>query len=73
MLTTKDFVALADVLRGLTVPEPVLAALVSFCRGQNSRFSESIWRKYLAGKCGPHGGLLKKGNRAGADGHGLPV
>lgn len=47
MLTTKDFVALAVALRGLDVPEPVLAALVSFCRGPNSQYSESVLREYL--------------------------
>ena len=41
MLTKKDFVALADRLRGLDVPKPVMDELLSFCQGQNGRFNRS--------------------------------
>jgi hypothetical protein len=55
-MSKKDFIALADTLRGLHVPKPVLDAIVSFCKQQNRRFMEDRWRSYLAGSGGPSGG-----------------
>jgi hypothetical protein len=58
-MSKKDFIALADELRGLDVPEMVLDALVRFCRDRNGRFDEARSRGYLAGECGPSGGRIK--------------
>ena len=58
-MSKKDFIALADALRGLDVPEAVLDALCRFCRQQNGRFNEDRWRGYLAGTNGPGGGDVK--------------
>jgi hypothetical protein len=62
-MSKKDFIALADALRGMDVtghltPE-VINALCAFMRHQNPRFMEVRWREYLAGKCGPNGGKVK--------------
>ena len=59
MMTKKHFIALADYLRGLTVPPDVLDALCRFCRSQNGHFNESRFRGYLAGACGPSGGRIE--------------
>jgi hypothetical protein len=59
-MSKRDFIALADALRGLDVPAPVLDALVRFCKGQNGAFMEQRWRAYLAGECGPNGGPRSK-------------
>ncbi len=56
----KQFIALADHLRGINVPEEVLAALVSFMRSENPAFKESRWRDYLKGECGPNGGKIRE-------------
>ena len=37
-MSKQDFIALADELRRLDVPEAVLEALVRFCRGRNGRW-----------------------------------
>jgi hypothetical protein len=58
-MSKRDFIALADELRGLDVPQMVLDALVRFCRGRNDRFNEARWRAYLTGECGPSGGRVK--------------
>lgn len=58
-MTKKDFIALADAIRGTNPSKAVLDALVRFCRQQNPAFNESRWRDYLAGKCGPSGGNRK--------------
>lgn len=68
MMTKRDFVALADAIRenfdertlnaasGRQMAWLMADALVRFCRTQNSRFDETRWRDYLAGKRGPNGG-----------------
>jgi hypothetical protein len=66
-MSKKDFVALADALRDTVVrdsvvqPEfvPVVNALISFCRQQNSRFAMGRWLDYLRGLCGPSGGCKR--------------
>ena len=63
-MTKQNFIALADHLRGLDIPEDVLAALVDFCRSQNPAFNRDRWLNYLNGKCGPNGGKLKKTREA---------
>lgn len=61
-MTKKRFIALADALRGLIIPEPVLDAIVAFCHSQHPDFNEQRWLDYLAGKCGPNGGTIPGGN-----------
>jgi len=63
-MSKKDFVALADALRGVKVSDEVKDALVGFCRSQNPNFMEGRWREYLAGNCGPNGGEIKKAVRS---------
>lgn len=58
-MTKKDFIALADALRGLEVSEEVLQVLCNFMRAENATFMEGRWRAYLAGECGPNGGKVK--------------
>ena len=58
-MSKKDFVALADKLQGLDVPNEVLTALVDFCKGQNHNFKEGLWLGYLRGECGSNGGKRK--------------
>lgn len=59
-MSKKDFIALADELRDENLPLGTVDALVRFCRRQNPAFKEGRWRDYLAGKCGPSGGEIKK-------------
>jgi hypothetical protein len=70
-VTKRDFIALADELRGLDVPADLLGAIVRFCKGRNPRFLEARWLGYLAGECGPNGGPIKRPatalQKAGAD------
>jgi hypothetical protein len=73
-MSKKDFIALADALRGM---EPILPAgaseigkarwekwremvdkLADFCQSQNSQFKRDRWLSYIAGECGPNGGKL---------------
>ena len=72
MMSKKDFIALADVLRpyleesddrdvGMddfaNVPVGVLA---DFCASLNPRFMRDRWLGYLRGECGPGGGKRTK-------------
>lgn len=68
-LSKKDFIALADATRillrhdadkGLVSEGALVDMLVQFCREQNPRFDEERWRGYLAGTCGPSGGVLRR-------------
>jgi len=58
-MTKKHFIELADRLRGLDVPEPVMDALLDFCRSVNPAFKRARFLDYLAGRSGPNGGLVK--------------
>lgn len=58
-MSKKDFIALADKLRGLEIPPDVLDALVAFCKANNPAFKEERWRQYLRGECGPSGGVKR--------------
>jgi len=55
-MSKKNFIALADALKGLKVPKDVLQALIRFCHEQNSRFKSERWLAYLRNECGPNGG-----------------
>ena len=65
MMTSKDFVALADAIRPLGVNEwqgknwPLIEALCGFCKQQNPRFDRERFIGYLRGECGPRGGKVK--------------
>ena len=58
-MSKKDFIALADALRGLTLDDETLAIIVAFCKRQNSAFMAERWLAYLKGDCGPSGGQKK--------------
>ena len=62
-MTRRHFIALADALRGAEVSEDILTRLCRFMRQQNSRFDSSRWRRYLAGECGPYGGVTRQQRR----------
>lgn len=64
-MSSKDFIALADALRGLNVPADVLNALCEFCSSQNHRFNRERFLAYLAGECVPRGGPLKRDPKTG--------
>jgi len=74
-MSKKDFIALADTLRGM---EPILPAgaseigkarwdkwremvdkLADFCREQNPQFKRDRWLGYIAGTNGKNGGTVK--------------
>lgn len=70
MMTTKDFVSLADMIRQankittMTDGSPVfcedaIALLAQFCKSNNPRFNRERWFAYIAGTCGPKGGNVK--------------
>ena len=70
MMTKKDFIALADMVkehnelqRGTANPiifGPLhINTLANFCRSQNPNFKRERWIAYLNGECGPNGGNLK--------------
>jgi len=58
-MTKKDFIRLADYLRGLQVPPNVLQAICDFCKESNPRFMQDRFIRYLQGTCGPNGGSRK--------------
>lgn len=67
-MTKKEFIALADLISktnsddydgdaSFTYAEQ--EALADFCASQNSRFQRKRWFDYIAGRCGPNGGIVK--------------
>jgi hypothetical protein len=58
-MSKKDFIALADALRGKNIPLDVLEAIMEFCEKQNPRFMRDRWLGYLRGECGKNGGKVK--------------
>jgi len=38
----------------------LLQHIANFCSDQNGRFDRNRWFDYIAGKCGPSGGAVKK-------------
>lgn len=64
-MTKKHFIAMADQLRrrrSTTSKQKFQLLLdfsIEFCRSQNPRFSESIFRGYVLGECGPSGGKVR--------------
>ena len=71
-MSKKDFIALADVIRkhnqdcesrGSGNGEPfyygAVLKLAAFCANQNPAFNRERWLAYIAGECGPSGGVVK--------------
>lgn len=72
-MSKQDFIALADHVRtelcgfrqvyDELTPDvsigKVVACLADFCASQNPRFNREQWLDYIAGKCGPSGGMVK--------------
>ena len=65
-MTKKHFIALADYIRlgneeGTVVfTDAHIHALAMFLHEQNPRFLADRWKDYIAGKCGPNGGAIKR-------------
>lgn len=74
-MSKKHFIALADTLRlnkpfcaGTQAPELAaleqwqsdVNAIADFCKSQNGQFNRERWLDYIAGKCGPNGGTIRK-------------
>lgn len=70
MMTKKDFVALADLIKvrrwkerdgaGLFIQD-----LADFLEGQNPRFLRHRWLDYVQGFCGPNGGAVRNRDACG--------
>ena len=69
-MSKKDFIALADYIRehneievkamgvdAKLFTKDHLETLGNFCQSRNSAFLRSRWAEYIAGKCGPNGGV----------------
>jgi len=61
----KHFIALADYIRDhkpyceAFTPQQI-EHLANFCARQNPAFMRERWKAYIAGECGPGGGIKKK-------------
>jgi hypothetical protein len=59
-MSKKDFIALADAVKGMSVYAPLtavqIAVLADFCQDQNPAFMRDRWINYIAGNCGKNGG-----------------
>lgn len=58
-MTKKDFVALADALKGQNLNILQLQAITDFSASRNPRFNRVRWLDYLAGNCGFYFGKIK--------------
>jgi hypothetical protein len=68
-MTKKHFIALADAIKEankeqvegspLVFELESLDALADFCQSQNPSFNRDRWFDYIAGRCGPNGGVRK--------------
>lgn len=69
-MTKKHFIALADTIRehnhamqGINsrhrFSDATIATLALFCLQQNGNFNRERWLSYIAGECGPCGGVIK--------------
>ena len=70
-MSKKHFIAMANVLRyrlsrwekdGIeyALLWEMVNDLAVFCKQANPRFNRDRWLDYIAGKCGPNGGSIKK-------------
>jgi hypothetical protein len=74
-MTKKHFIELADVIRTYdaeamtaekfseSFPSGAILALADFCARQNPRFNRERWLGYIAGECGPGGGVTGRKGR----------
>ena len=68
MMTKKDFIALADTIRGHNAhcehstpfDDSHLSTLERFLRTRNPNFLPARWVNYIRGECGPNGGAIRK-------------
>jgi hypothetical protein len=72
----KQFIALADAIKQhneeFSRPDnsaerffdAQLATLADFCASQNGQFNRERWLGYIAGECGPNGGVIRKDRAA---------
>lgn len=69
MMTKKDFIALADKIRDHNsrrkyvehlFADELLVELAEFCASRNPRSNRERWLNYIAGRCGPCGGSIRK-------------
>ena len=60
-MSKKDFIALADTIRGQrhNFTDESISVLSCFCREQNNRFMAGRWMDYINGKCGKNGGKVR--------------
>ena len=65
MMTKKDYILVANVLRHLFAREKtfttgdILDALCDAFRQINPNFKRGRWIDYILGKCGPNGGTIR--------------
>lgn len=64
-MTKKQFIALADYLRGAKSGHPimnreVIGSLADFCASQNPQFNRERWLGYIYGWAGVNGGKTKR-------------
>jgi len=65
MMTKKDYILVADVLRRLFAQKEtfttgdMLDALADAFRQINPRFNTGRWMDYILGRCGPNGGEIR--------------
>jgi hypothetical protein len=68
MMTKRDFVALADTLKGLefdtaTARQAALDIVADALVARYPEFNRDVWVRYSLGECGPNGGALRQGRR----------
>lgn len=61
-MTKKHFIALANVIKNdiHDFTPNAIERLADFCQAENFNFNRDRWMDYIAGKCGPSGGTIKK-------------
>jgi hypothetical protein len=69
-MTRKEIVRLAELIRYYNVQNTCMGGrafdtlqinmLANFCRESNPQFDRNKWLSFIDGKCGPHGGKVKK-------------
>lgn len=58
-MTKKDFIGLADALRGVELNVDDQEFIAQFLARNNPKFKRDRWLAYLRGECGRNGGKLK--------------
>ena len=57
-MSKKDFIALADAVRGEGFTDAQLDILARFCASRSAQFLRDRWLAYVRGECGPNGGRI---------------